>query len=405
MKELNPVVFAIPFYFILIGLELIYDYFKKAKLYRFNDSVTNISCGIGDQVISVFVKVLTVGVYDLVYTNFAFFDMPNAWWSFLICFILVDFCYYWVHRTGHEVNFLWASHSVHHQSEEYNLSVALRQSWFHKLFTFPYYLPVALLGFETMYFVLAIGFNLLYQFWIHTEAIRKMGWLETVLNTPSHHRVHHGRNPQYIDKNHAGVFIIWDKLFGSFAEEKEAPVYGITTPLASWNPLWANFVHWKAMYSESKPMKGSDRLKMCFKPPGWRPDYLGGTHKIPKVSRDNYLKFNTFSPMRLNIYVLVQYMIALGIGSFFLLNFNQFIWQDKLGFAFLVMFAIVNIGLLLERKKAGYILEYFRIISTMLFGIYLFQNQANFNIWVFAFSISAFATLIWLLTMGKYMKN
>lgn len=228
---MNLIVLSIPVFFILIGLEVIYDRVKNRHLYRLNDAVSNISCGIFEQITGVFAKVFTVAMYAFVYEQWRFFTVPDTWYSFVLLFLAVDFAYYWAHRKSHEINLLWIGHVVHHQSEEYNLSVTLRQGDLQKIFTSFSYLPIALLGFSPEFFLLIAAINTLYQFWIHTEAIGRLGPLEWVMNTPSHHRVHHGRNPKYIDRNHAGVFIIWDRMFGTFQPEEEHPVYGITTPV------------------------------------------------------------------------------------------------------------------------------------------------------------------------------
>jgi sterol desaturase/sphingolipid hydroxylase (fatty acid hydroxylase superfamily) len=178
---MNPIVLSIPIFFLLIGLEVFYDRFYKKRLYRLNDALTNISCGITEQLSGVFAAVFTVGLYHLVFEQYRLFTVPETWYTGLLLFVLVDFFYYWAHRWSHEVNLFWAGHVVHHQSEEYNLSVALRQGAFQKLFTSVVYLPMALLGFSTDWFLVMLAYNTLYQFWIHTQAIGKMGWLEYAL--------------------------------------------------------------------------------------------------------------------------------------------------------------------------------------------------------------------------------
>ena len=236
--NINPTVIAIPIYFLLIGIELIVHRFQATKSYRLNDAITNINCGVTSQVTAAFLKVFTIGFYSFVYEQFRFTTIENSGITWAIAFIAYDLCYYWAHRMSHQVNLFWGGHSVHHQSEEYNLSVALRQSSTQTIWTFLFYTPMALTGIDPLVMLSVSGFNLLYQFWIHTESINKLPrWFEAILNTPSHHRVHHARNPKYIDKNHAGTFIIWDKMFGTFKEEEERPTYGITKNLNSWNPL------------------------------------------------------------------------------------------------------------------------------------------------------------------------
>jgi alkylglycerol monooxygenase len=267
--NLNPIVLSIPIFFILIGIELVVERFSHRKLYRLPDAIANLSCGITSQLSGLFMRILAIGIYEIVYANFALFTLDRSWLYWLGLFLLTDFTYYWAHRMSHEINLFWGGHVVHHQSEEYNLSVALRQSSFQVVWTFAFSLPIALLGFNTVDFVLISAFNTLYQFWIHTETINKMGWFEYVFNTPSHHRVHHGRNPKYIDKNHAGSLIIWDKMFGTFQAEEERPTYGITKPINSWNAVWANFSHYVVMADETKAHLLPLRIKSntCSKNP------------------------------------------------------------------------------------------------------------------------------------------
>src|SRR5207247_5460488 len=176
------------------------------------------------------------------------------------------------HRMSHEVNAFWAAHVVHHQSEEYNLAVALRQGAFQSSFSWVFYLPLAVIGFPPLLFLTVSSLDTLYQFWIHTRAIGRLGPLEWVLNTPSHHRVHHGRNPQYIDRNHAGTLIIWDRMFGTFEPEGHAVIYGVTEPIASWNPVWANFHAYRNLWADAKRAKHWwDKIRIWFMPPGWKP--------------------------------------------------------------------------------------------------------------------------------------
>ena len=232
---MNLIAMAIPGFFILIGVELLVARIRGAPVYRFSDSIADLGCGVVQQVGGAARKFLTFGLYVAIYNYLRVADIPYTWWGWTLAFIGVDFAYYWFHRLSHEINFMWAAHVVHHQSEEYNLTVALRQSVVQGLFSFWFYLPLAVLGVPPLMYATMSSINTLYQFWIHTRLIGRMGWLEHIINTPSHHRVHHGQNPKYIDKNHAGTLIIWDKLFGTFQVEQEEPIYGVTEPVASWN--------------------------------------------------------------------------------------------------------------------------------------------------------------------------
>lgn len=224
---------SIPLFFLLMGIELAWSAWSGRKVYRFNDFVANLGCGIGSQVVGAFTKTMVFAVYLWVYDHGRLFTLENSVLTWIATFLLIDLLYYWFHRLSHEINFLWAAHIVHHQSEEYNLSVALRQSWWQGLFSFWFYIPVAVLGVHPVTILTVGAFVTLYQFWIHTKALGKLGPVEWLFNTPSHHRVHHGSDPKYIDRNHAGTLIIWDRLFGTYQVEEEEPLYGITTPLGT----------------------------------------------------------------------------------------------------------------------------------------------------------------------------
>lgn len=374
--NINPIILSIPVFFILIGLELLVDKWRNKSNYRFNDAITNISCGIGEQVTGVFFKLAVVGLYQFLYENYALFNIPVNWTTGILLFIGVDFFYYWFHRYSHVINLFWGGHVVHHQSEEYNLSVALRQGWFQKFFSFIFYLPLAFIGFEPIQFLTVSSLVTLYQFWIHTKNIHKMGVLEYILNTPSHHRVHHGVNPKYIDKNHAGTLIIWDKMFGTFQEEEEEPVYGITHPINTWDPLSANLHHWKQMYKGIQQMRNpQDKLKYVFMPPGWRPDYI--QESPAPVNAPAYKKYDTDVSNYVNYYVLFQYAITLGGATFFLLHAGTMNFIPKLIACSLIILSIVNYSSLFESKTYAVIIEITRLIVASAVLIFYFKLNST----------------------------
>lgn len=370
--NLNPIVLSIPIFFLLIGIELAVERFSHRKLYRLPDSIANLSCGITSQLSGLFLKVLAIGIYEVIFSNFALFQLERNWIYWVALFFLVDFAYYWAHRMSHEINLFWGGHVVHHQSEEYNLSVALRQSSFQTVWTFAFNLPLALMGFETLDFALMSALNTLYQFWIHTETINKLGFLEYFLNTPSHHRVHHGRNPKYIDKNHAGTLIIWDKMFGTFQAEEERPTYGITKPINSWNAVWANFSHYAEMGKDLRRINNwSDKVKYLFKKPGWLPASLGGYRAAPEVDRATYHKYDTPAPVSLNYYVLFQYILCLIGTGLFLFKQADFQIAEKVFFTIIISIVVVNSGVLFENKQWVRWAEWVRIVTYPLILIIL----------------------------------
>ncbi len=313
---------AVPVFFLLIFVEILTSRWAGKTLYRFNDAIANINCGIVQQVSSVlFGSALFLG-YLYLYNNWRLVDIPNNFWTWMLLFIGIDFLYYWFHRYSHEINLFWGAHVVHHQSEDYNLTVALRQSSFQVIFSSIFYLPLALIGFDPYAFITVNSLQTIYQFWIHTEMIDKLPWpIEYIFCTPSHHRVHHGRNPEYIDKNHGGTLIIWDRMFGTFEPERAPVVYGVTKPLKSWNPVRANVDYYKDLYSLSLQMNRlQDKLRLFIARPGWRPDYLGGMERIPEVVRENFKKYDTSLRKNLYTFVAFEFLVLLVCGIAFLLT-------------------------------------------------------------------------------------
>ena len=399
---------SIPIFFILIGIELVIERLTQKNLYRLPDTIANLSCGITSQLSGLFLKILAVGVYQLVYQHLAFFSFERSWYYWLSLFLLVDFAYYWAHRMSHEINLFWGGHVVHHQREDYNLSVALRQSSFQVVWTFGFSLPIALIGFRTADFVLISALNTLYQFWIHTETIGKMGWFEYIFNTPSHHRVHHGRDPKYIDKNHAGSLIIWDKMFGTFQHEEEKPTYGITKPINSWNAVWANFSHYADMGKDLKRMNNlTDKFKYLFKKPGWLPDYLGGYQAAPDVDKDHYSKYSTPAPQLLNWYVIFQYVVCLAGTALFLFSQKLPDGSDRFSLlengliTVLISIVVVNCGVLFEKRSWVFKAEWIRIFFYPAMLMY-FTMFNQWPIWWHAIAVSyLLISFIWFSAIQK----
>lgn len=363
--DLNPVILAIPVYFTLMGAELMYEALSGKRTYRLNDAITNINLGALDQLTSTFTYVIKVGIYTLVYEQLRVVTIPATWVSFAVLFVLWDLCYYWSHRFAHEVSLFWGGHVVHHQSEDFNLSTALRQSSTAFIWSIPFYLPLAFFGFSPVQFLFVGGINLLYQFWIHTEHIGRLGALEWVMNTPSHHRVHHGRDPKYIDRNYAGVFIVWDRLFGTFQQEEERPHYGITRPLGSWNPVYANVAHYLDLFRDVRQSRSlGDAFRMLTGPPGWRPDYLGG-YAAPESVPEHYEKYDAHAPgARMQIYVMVQFFLAMGIVAYYLFQFGTFPLGVKIVFAAWIMVTTVAFGVFFESRSRGvWLLEVLRLVT------------------------------------------
>ncbi|EDP70591.1 hypothetical protein FBALC1_07528 [Flavobacteriales bacterium ALC-1] len=287
----NIILYAIPFFILAMLLELYVTTKQHIKTYESKDALSSIVMGLGNVFLGFASKAIVLLSFFWVYDNIRLFTIPVVWWAFILIFFADDFAYYWFHRISHECRLFWASHVVHHSSEHYNLSTALRQTWSGGFYTFIFWLWLPLLGFHPAMILLQMSISLLYQFWIHTEAIDKMPkWFEAIFNTPSHHRVHHGSNPLYLDRNHAGILIIWDKFFGTFQPElkDEKVVYGLVKNIKTYNPIKIAFIEWVRMFKDSLTGKKSlkNRILYLFKPPGWRHD---GTGKISENLREEWL--------------------------------------------------------------------------------------------------------------------
>lgn len=268
---------AIPLFLITMVVE--FYFFKKHtqgyKGYEAKDTAASLSMGIGNVIIGALTKSSIVALNFWIYENYALFAeflSSSVWWTWILLFFADDFCYYWFHRFGHRARFGWAAHVNHHSSQHYNLSTALRQSWTTFFYHWAFYLPLPLLGFHPLAILTMQAISLLYQYWIHTEAITRLGVFEKFMNTPSHHRVHHGSNEQYLDKNYGGFLIIYDKLFGSFAEEKEPVKYGLTTDIKTFNPVKIAAHEWLNLLTEMRHSKSLwQAIKRPWMPPGWEP--------------------------------------------------------------------------------------------------------------------------------------
>ncbi|KIA95763.1 sterol desaturase [Pedobacter kyungheensis] len=400
--KVDYIALSVPVFFILIGIELAYNFYKKLNYYRLNDSIANLSQGIGQQLTGIFMKTALFFGYKYIFEHWRLFEMPKTIWGWIILFIGVDFFYYWFHRMSHEINALWAAHIVHHQSEEYNLTVALRQSWFQGWFSWIFYLPLAFVGFDPIMFLTLSSFNTLYQFWIHTRAIKSMGFLEYILNTPSHHRVHHGSNPKYIDKNHAGTLIIWDRLFGTFQKEEEEVYYGITKPLASWNPVWANLHYWDDLVKTARQSpKITDKIKVFLKSPGWFPEHLGGFQHAPEIDVDGYRKYDPVYQSKLIGYVLVQFIVALAAGSAILFSYNKMETLGLISGTIFTLLTLIACGALLEGKAWLVKFEYFRLILGVLL-VFLLNFPVGYQV---IFTGIQLISVIWFFNLQKANPN
>jgi alkylglycerol monooxygenase len=321
------IVFATPVFLFLIALEFFWSRranagVKGEKAYRLNDAINSISLGILSQVSGVLTKALSVGIYTLVFGAVAIYpdlEFWKTWYGVLLALVFYDLCYYWLHRAGHVVALFWAAHVVHHQSQHYNLSTALRQTSSGAFFGWIFYIPMAIAGVPPLIFGIVALIDLLYQFWVHTEQVGKLGWFDRVFCSPSNHRVHHAVNDAYIDKNYGGILVLWDRWFGTFQEEREPCVYGTRGALNSWDPLWANAeVYWGLAKDSYATRRWSDKLRVWLKPPGWQPDDLKLAQPKPAFQIEAVTTFNPPLTAAQQWFAAMQFVLALGAVAVFL---------------------------------------------------------------------------------------
>jgi alkylglycerol monooxygenase len=361
----------VPVFFLLIGIEILLEKSRGTNFYRINDSVNSLTAGVLSRMTGIVKQLLPLTIYVVAYEQLALFQIQMSWWVWLIAFVLYDFCYYWNHRLGHEMNILWAAHVVHHSSEEYNLTTALRQSG-SSFFSWIFYLPMAILGFEPIVLITVGSLNLIYQFWVHTRHIPKLGWYESVFVTPSNHRVHHAQNQIYIDRNYGGVFIIWDRLFGSFQEElnSEQPIYGIRKALKSWNPIWANVHVYSQLFKDCWHAKRwQDKILIWFKRTGWRPNDVEQNYPLGRVDLTRFRKFDIPLSLINKVYSLLQYSLVVFVGLLLMMNVAEFTLSEQILVVIFVLYGSVSAGLVLENNPLAIYLEwlkYFLIMITLV---------------------------------------
>ena len=358
---LNPIIYAVPVFLAMMALEFAIDRRRGAGVYRAADTVSSLSLGILSQLAAVFSKAAAIGVYTVVWQHLAIWPLPaDSPWVWVGALLAYDFCYYWLHRMGHEVNILWAAHVVHHSSEEYNLSTALRQTATGHLFGWIFYLPMALAGVPPLVFVVVGLVDLLYQFWVHTRHVGKLGWFDRVFCSPSNHRVHHGQNDWCLDRNYGGILILWDRLFGTFADERtDAPiVYGVRAALRTFSPLRANLQVYAGMLQDWRLARSwSDRLGVLWRHPGWRP--AGAEAAAPRAKTDlaHFQRYDPPLPPLLGWHLLVQLALLLALALHFLALAPQTGWPLGLAWALALVLQLEGLSAVGDRGAAAWPLE------------------------------------------------
>ena len=417
MKEYAAIlVYAMPIFLVLIIIEKLYGYYKGEDTAPLMDSVSSISSGMVNSLKDVLGLSITLLSYEWMSIHLALFQQEVSIASILIAFIVIDFYGYWSHRLSHQINFLWNKHAIHHSSEEFNLSCALRQSIssFVNLFTF-LLLPAAIVGVPAKVIAITLPIHLFLQFWYHTKHIKKMGILEKIIVTPSHHRVHHAINPEYMDKNHGQIFIFWDKLFGTFQEELDdvPAVFGITRPAQTWNPFRINFQHlWLLISDAWRAENWKDKLTIWFKPTGWRPENFEEKYPVAKITNVyQFTKYGSQHSKLLMYWSLFQLFLTLGLVSILYLSIANLSLENIFIYAFFIFISVYSYTELMDTNKYAMLWEtirftygigvvvalgnWFQIDQLIPFGTYL----------VMAFiSISFFGTLYFVSTDFKSEK-
>jgi sterol desaturase/sphingolipid hydroxylase (fatty acid hydroxylase superfamily) len=355
MTESQIIVLATPVFLALIALELAVGLRRGRHTYRLNDALNSVGLGMLSQVAGVLTRFAVTGVYAVAYEHIALWRLPaEAWWVWILALVFYDLCYYALHRAGHRVALLWAAHVVHHQSEDYNLSTALRQTSSGWLVGWVFYLPMAVAGVPPIVFGTVALIDLLYQYWVHTRQIGKLGWFDRWFCAPSNHRVHHAVNDRYLDKNYGGIFIVWDRLFGSYAveDDTEPPVYGTRAPLRSWNPVWANLeVYWALAQDSWRASRWMDKLRVWFKPPGWRPADVAAAH--PRAAFD-IARVQAFYPpvsRAAQVLAVAGFVLAMGMTVVFLWNAHRLGPLALAGGAVAIMGMLWGVGVVCEGRR------------------------------------------------------
>jgi sterol desaturase/sphingolipid hydroxylase (fatty acid hydroxylase superfamily) len=357
----NYIALAVPFFFLFIGVELWAARRRGVKVYRLGDALTDLACGTTQQVTLLFGNGILLAGYIWVYDHYRLAHL-DGWVAWVVAFFAVDFLYYWWHRLSHRVNFMWAGHVVHHSSEDYNLAVALRQSILTNWTAWPLHALMALGGVPPLAYATMESLNTLYQFWIHTQLIGRLGPLEHVVNTPSLHRVHHGINPRYLDKNYGGTLIVWDWLFGTLEEEREPVVYGLVKPLRSFSPLWAQ-VHYLVDLARVAWAAPSwlDKLRVWVAPPTWQARGLPAGPQPAEVAPETFRKYDPPVAARRGRYLVWQFAPVMA-ATFALMLLRPRLPASLLAAGgALVVLSLVAVGALVENRRWAAPLEGLRL--------------------------------------------
>lgn len=372
--EINYLAFAIPAFFVFIYLEYkLSKILKRGNLYKFESSISNVSIGIAERLLDLFIAASFYAVFMWVYTNYAVYHISNAWWVWVSLILATDLVWYWYHRLGHEVNLLWAAHIVHHQSEEFNLTVSARITVFQSIIRNVFWCILPFIGFHPTMVATILIVHGIYSFFTHTQVIGRVRWLEHILITPSLHGVHHASDEKYLDKNYGDVFVFWDKLFGTFQQEEERPTYGLTHPVRSYSFLWQHFHYYLELIEACKRVNGvKEKFKIIFGGPATL------DQEIRPVLEEKYLQHKSSAVYRFKFqtYLIIQIGICALMLTWITALYSSLGQEDKIFAVLFILLTLINCGALMEQRKWIFYLECFRLM--VLVG-YLFWKMDIFE--------------------------
>ncbi len=370
--------YAIPFFMSLLFIEWLVAKSQKKQVIHSMDTLSSLCSGITNVIKDVLGLTLVIISYDWLVGKVSLFHIESTWWVYILAFIGLDFAGYWNHRLSHQVNYFWNVHIIHHSSEEFNLACALRQSISTVFGTLVVFLiPTAIIGVPEEVIVVVAPIHLFAQYWYHTQLIGKMGFLEKIIVTPSHHRVHHAINDIYLDKNHSQIFIIWDKLFGTFQEEldSEIPVYGVKRPVRTWNPVIINFVHlWQLIKDAFYANSWWDKMRIWFMPTGWRPKDVAERYAVDTISDVyQYKKYNPQSSLSLKIWVWIQFLFVFAMMMHLFSNIATLTFANAVVYGIFITACIFSLTLLMDRSSVAWISQW--IVFLLSVGVWYVQGD------------------------------
>ncbi len=379
--EFDATVLVVPAFFVFLGIEyLVACKRKQSHFFNYSSSIANISVGIAERLLNLFITGSFYSLYYYVYEHYGWWRIPTTWWVWIVLLLATDFVWYWYHRLGHEVNLFWGAHIVHHQSEEYNYTVSARITTLQAIVRNVFWIVLPLIGFHPAMVIAILVVHGTYSFFTHTQVIGKLGWAEYIFITPSHHGVHHASNEKYLDKNYGDIFVFWDKMFGTFQPEEEKPRYGLTHPLKSNSFLWQHF-HYYLELLEACRRSGSlwKSLKIIF----GQPNQLDPNIR-PFLERQLLSKKGSYkTSLRFKVYLNIQVVFSLVMLVLFTMVNAELGYVEKSFVVFFIVLTLINCGALLEQQRWVYQLEILRVLTLAAYISFEFES-----IWLFSFSIT-----------------